>query len=255
MLLGLLLPRLEGGTVSLLPFTALLGALFRGRLPGRAFDRGTGSVLAGGRCRIGTRGRTLASWLERSRLARRGCRRGPPGPLLLAPRVVRRLGGELGAALRRAGAPLLLVELELARAQGIEPAATLHLGIVDARRDDEAIPTLARALGIARLDRGALFGDPMALGIVGSGRTRRRGDHERSGQRERSGRTHRERRKSERVHVSDVSTLLRASARKSAERISLSRETVRGNSCTSGPSVYNASGSTSADMMSLTRRS
>ena len=33
------------------------------------------------------------------------------------------------------------------------------------------------------------------------------------------------------------------------------RETVRGNSWTRGPSVYNASGSTAADRISLTRRS
>ena len=221
----------------------------------RPVDRRAGSIVSGGRRRGAARGRLLAPRLERSRLARRRRRRSPRRPLLLAPRVVGRLGGELGAALRRARAPSFLVELELARAQGIEAAPALHLGIVDARRDDEAIAALARARRIARLDRGALFGDPMALGVVGSGRARRRRDSERPRQQQRSGRAHRERRRSERIHVSDVSTLLRASARKSAERISRSRETVRGNSCTSGPSVYNASGSTSADMMSLTRRS
>lgn len=39
------------------------------------------------------------------------------------------------------------------------------------------------------------------------------------------------------LHVSPVSTSRRASARYSAERISCRRDTVRGNSCASGPSV------------------
>ena len=255
MLLGLLVPRLEGGAVALLSFTALLGALFRGRLPGRPSERITGSVVDVGRHRPGIRGWLLAPRLESSRRVRHRCGCGPRRPFLLAPSVVRRLGAELGAALRRAGTPLFLVELELARAQGIEPAPPLHLGVVDARRDDEAIAAFARTRRVARLDRGSLFGNPMPLGVIGGNGRRRSRNDERPRQQERNGWTHRERRKSERIHVSDVSTLLRASARKSPERISRKRDTVRGNSCTSGPSVYNASGSTSADMMSLTRRS
>ena len=55
--------------------------------------------------------------------------------------------------------------------------------------------------------------------------------------------------------VRAVSTTRRSSDRYSFDCISLRRETVRGNSCTSGPSVYSCSGGTAADRMSLTRRS
>ena len=57
------------------------------------------------------------------------------------------------------------------------------------------------------------------------------------------------------AHVNPVSTVRRSSARNSLDCISLSRDTVRGNSCASGPSVYSCSGGTAADRMSLTRRS
>ncbi len=56
-------------------------------------------------------------------------------------------------------------------------------------------------------------------------------------------------------HVRRVSTTRRSCERNSLDCISFRRETVRGNSCARGPSVYNASGGTSADMISLTRRS
>ena len=56
-------------------------------------------------------------------------------------------------------------------------------------------------------------------------------------------------------HVKRVSTSRRSSARYSDERISCKRETVRGNSCVNGPSVYSASAGTAADSTSLTRRS
>jgi hypothetical protein len=56
-------------------------------------------------------------------------------------------------------------------------------------------------------------------------------------------------------HVSEVSTSRRSRARYSDDCISCKRETVRGNSCASGPSVYSCSGGTAAEMISLTRRS
>lgn len=57
------------------------------------------------------------------------------------------------------------------------------------------------------------------------------------------------------VHVSPVSTILRSFDKNPTDCISTNLDTVRGNSCASGPSVYKASGETAADMMSLTRLS
>lgn len=56
-------------------------------------------------------------------------------------------------------------------------------------------------------------------------------------------------------HVSPVSTSRRSSDRYSWDCISLSRDTVRGNSCSIGPSVYKSIGELWADITSLTRRS
>ncbi len=81
-----------------------------------------------------------------------------------------------------------------------------------------------------------------------AGEQRRRQAHGRDAASRRSGRhlAH---------QVSAVSTVRLAAPRYSTERISRSRDTVRGNSCASGPSVYSPSGSTAAETMSLTRRS
>ena len=259
MLLGLLLPRLEAGAVALFPLRRCSAAVSLGA----GFAGAAASTGAPGRSRpaadaeAARRGRLLAPRLERSRLARRRCRRGArlPVPARAARRRPPwRRARRCAPPCARAASPRRARAGARAGHRARAGARTLASSTHDVTTKRSRHSRVARR--VARLDRGALLGDPMALGVVGGGRARRRRDGERPGQQERSGRAASRATESRKaVHVSDVSTLRRASARKSAERISRSRETVRGNSCTSGPSVYNASGSTSADMMSLTRRS
>jgi len=91
----------------------------------------------------------------------------------------------------------------------------------------------AQDLLTLRGEPGPLGGQVEAAGNLGQGRDEQpregqgRSDHGQGQARGKSGR----------AHVSRVSTTRRSSARNSADCISLSRETVRGNSCDIGPSV------------------
>jgi len=199
------------------------------------------------------------------------------------------LGGELGAPRCRSLAASRLVDRDLPGTQHVKLLAAFEPGGLDAGGDDETRPALALLLGIARVDRSA-FGRDAGIRVGprragrGRGGDRRRGHAWRHGRRARrrrgrarcrrqdtgsdqadeqrrrqpDGRDAADRTPGERRlahHVSAVSTVRLAAARYSTERISRSRDTVRGNSCASGPSVYSPSGSTAAETMSLTRRS
>ena len=134
--------------------------------------------------------------------------------------------------------------------QASDRLATLALCIVDAGRRDETSQALSPALREPSF-RGRTFAfDARTLGMRSLGRLnlRRRlpGAHEQQ---------QRPQENQSEFHVSDVSTSRFAKARNSGDAISCSRDTVRGNSCASGPSVYNASAGTAADRISLTRRS
>ena len=118
-----------------------------------------------------------------------------------------------------------------------------------------ALRALQRLALVGRVGGRALYADAFELCLfvrrcLGQRRERRRAQHQRTGQAAASTQEmHR------RHQVSDVSTSRRALAMNAADCISRRRDTVRGNSCASGPSVYRSSGATAADTMSLTRRS
>jgi len=154
-------------------------------------------------------------------------------------------------ALRYVHPALAIVQRVLLTSQPRHFIATLALRLLDAAADDKASLAVTPALleaGFGRMTfaldalvfgRDLAFGELRTLGREGSARQKRR--NEKGGQRAN--------------HVSEVSTSRCAAPRYSGERISRNRDTVRGNSCASGPSVYNASAETAADRMSLTRRS
>ena len=131
---------------------------------------------------------------------------------------------------------------------------------IDARGDDEALRTLLRLALVGRVGGRALGADALELAIFVGRRLRlrlhgedRRAQHERD--RHRQPASQEGDRPQDSHQVSEVSTSRRALAMNSTDCISRRRDTVRGNSCASGPSVYSSSGATAADMRSLTRRS
>jgi len=134
----------------------------------------------------------------------------------------------LDRAQARGGAlpALRLVEHGLLAPQAHHGLAVLGTGRVDTGGDDEALlaPTLRLFEAQARL--GALSRDALALGSLF--RTRRRGQRRPAEQQPDQ---------AMQPHVSEVSTARRSSARNSADCISARRDTVRGNSWASGPSV------------------
>ena len=128
------------------------------------------------------------------------------------------------------------VDHELAGTQCVERFAALVSGLLETAADDESTAALRAARHEGCFDRVALASDGRALGGAGLGGSPRRGT-ERQQRRRHGSAPASSRQRSRVVHVSEVSTVRRDSARNSAERISRNRETVRGNSCTSGPSV------------------
>ena len=104
---------------------------------------------------------------------------------------------------------------------------------IDAGRDDEALVALGKLAFVGGIDRGALGTDARLRDRLVGGLLRRR--HHGSAERQRA----RQRPPSQPGlhHVSEVSTSRRGLAMNSADCISRRRDTVRGNSCTSGPSV------------------
>ena len=144
-------------------------------------------------------------------------------------------------------AALCLVELQFLAMQAGQRGTLFPLRRLDARGHDEMRLTCALLFVEPGDRRGAFGGNALALRRHRCGRRSiqrlgRQADQAHHG-------TQLPR------HVSAVSTSRRASARYSTDCISRSRDTVRGNSCASGPSVYSPSGSTAADAISLTRRS
>ena len=134
------------------------------------------------------------------------------------------------------------------RHQRLAPCAP---GRLDARSRRRAGAAGALALLESRLDHGTFGAQPLARCRIVD---RRAGERATEQQRHRAGRAQ-DRSGRAALHVSVVSTSRRASARNSGDCISARRDAVRTNSCASAPSVYRASGSTCADMTSLTRRS
>ncbi len=118
-------------------------------------------------------------------------------------------------------AALLGRELMLAGHEGCEGLTTALPQRFRAGRHDEALLAFRLLAGEALFNGGTLC---LHLGTRG-----------RLGQD--GGAAGQQQSKNVSLHVSEVSTSRRARARYSAERISCSRETVRGNSCASGPSV------------------
>lgn len=136
---------------------------------------------------------------------------------------------DLAPALRGARAALDIVEFKFALAQLGERGTPALAHAVDAGVDREAIAA-ARRFGVeTRLQRMLPGRESLAFGRWrGERRTGERQTGEQRGAKQPAA-PHRQ--------VSEVSTSRRASARNSADCISRRRETVRGNSCASGPSV------------------
>ena len=209
------------------------------------------------------------------RIHRRRCVRGMFGgllhrtfiaPLLAAGRLfaaaqrllllLRRLSLiELANVFRRAAAALRSIQRNFLAVQVRDLRAALSPGLGDAVvHGEEAVALLLAGIEV-RLDLFTLGLDAGAFcsfgGVSAFDLCPRRGRHKE--QRE-DGKDVLHGQVS-RVQVSRVSTARCSSARNSFDCISRMRETVRVNSCASGPSVYNASGSTAADMFSFTRLS
>ena len=159
MRLGLLLPRLEAGAAGAPRRRGVARRSRRGRFLPRPRSPRSGRSWQPRGCRRAA----SAARFSRARLDGRGSRGAGRRGARAARSCSRRASSAALAAARRCAPPCvrasLLVELELARAQASSRAAGAPLGIVDARRDDEAVAALARSRRVARLDRGALFGD------------------------------------------------------------------------------------------------
>jgi len=244
MYFGGTLSRFEGRPAARLVIGAAHGTLgLRGRQ--QTLPPTSRSTLGGG-WRIGSAvGARLAIRARRLRLAR-----------CLVDRVGTSVGGCFGLlsdrlrARRSSITTVLFLEGDLLFAQPRQALAALPLGIVDTRGCDEARQAFPLTLLEACFRRRSLVRNPFTS--VAQTRCRRHlrhrltgtGDQQQHGGNERSGR-----------HVSEVSTSRFAKARNSGDAISCKRDTVRGNSWASGPSVYNASAGTAADRINLTRRS
>lgn len=186
--------------------------------------------------------RLACTWLRRARRSR-SCRSSRSGgrrrsrlrrALALSLRIFGGLGSEGGAALAGTLLAATIVELMLAHAQRVERDASLATGIGKAFADDEALPAFRIAGAEARFGAASLLGQTRLLGCVAVGGARRRRQRRHCREQQAS---HAVRDANGAAHVNDVSTRRRASARNSDEPISRSRDTVRGNSCASGPSV------------------
>ncbi|WP_156967521.1 hypothetical protein [Comamonas granuli] len=172
---------------------------------------------------------------------------GPPGLLFagggLRVRRRRRTAGALLFALvdgllALAGAllALCLVELLLLPAQRVELAMRLTAHAAQAVLDGKALLALRLVLCLLLHDGRTLAADARPLG----GALRRRvrpllGGGLQGGPEQQQAQP--DERAARRGHVSPVSTVRRSSCRYSLDCISFRRETVRGNSCASGPSV------------------
>ena len=155
----------------------------------------------------------------------------------------------------RALAPLLRVQQLLLRAQLALLRARLRTHLAQTVLDGEPLvaPSLlpgvfARLVCALARNLGARWPGILRSRPLG---THRPGERQRPQEKKRCAAHHR----AASCRVSPVSTSRRSSCRYSLDCISCNRETVRGNSCASGPSVYSCSGGTAALMMSLTRRS
>jgi len=122
-------------------------------------------------------------------------------------------------------ASLGFIECDFLAMQATERGLMFLFRGLETTRHDESRLAVALLIGEFRVGGGSVGRDAVALCIGTNGRGRHA--HRRKGN------------ASERpeVHVSEVSTSRRASARNSADCISRSLDTVRGNSWASGPSV------------------
>lgn len=248
MLRSLDLSCLERGAAVMFALLANRPRLLRLRLGAGARRRRMGWPVHGAGCRRCTRrpmpfDRPPGRWLRRGAGCRAGCR--PCRVQAVPSRIFGGLLLELGLSLRAALVSARFVEGDLTRPQLVERLAPFGLGLVETRRHDEMIPALALAADEIRLHRSALPGDLLAFVGRRRGRCARRCRHHRlrcrnstqgscAGQEKQCGQRaeSRQRQDEERQghQVSVVSTMRRASARYSFERISRNRETVRGNS-------------------------
>ncbi len=142
------------------------------------------------------------------------------------------LGPDLIDALRCALLTLRFVQDFLLLPQALEGLAPVAPCPVQARGNHEALTAFVFSCEVGSLGLIALGLDAITFGALGRGVERMRRRNSETSCREKSG-DHRR----QDIHVSEVSTSRRASARNSADCISDKRDTVRGNSCASGPSA------------------